>query len=192
MSRSVSSTGSMEALLQREDKDGNEPMRILTLSTDAAFHQEIRALLENATEITSVELQTGPQTMDQIQDLQPDLVLLDLEAGTAYPLDLVSTISQRHPRIRIVVLSDPGQEGPVLDALRSGAHGHLGKGDNNREEFIAALEAVGRGDSVLSPAMAGVILDEISYQHQRFRHIRAASSLQAPSPASTSAQEGTV
>ena len=182
----------MEPLLKREGEDGNEPMRILILSTDAAFHQEIRALLENAQEITSIEQQAGRQTMDQIRDLQPDLVLLDLETGTAYPLDLVSTISQRHPHIRIVVLSGPGQEGPVLDALRSGAHGQLGKGDNNREEFIAALQAVGRGDSVLSPAMAGVILDEISCRHQRFRHTRAASSLQAPSPASTSAREETV
>jgi DNA-binding NarL/FixJ family response regulator len=182
----------MEALLKREGKDGNEPMRILILSTDAVFHQEIRALLENAPEITSIETRIGPQTMDQIQDLQPDLVLLDLEAATAYPLDLVSTISQRHPRIRIVVLSGPGQEGPVLDALRSGAHGHLGKGDNNREEFVAALQAVGRGDSFLSPAMAGVILDEISYRQQRFRHTHVAPSLQAPPPASASSREETV
>jgi len=182
----------MEALRQREGKDGNEPMRILIVSTDAAFHQEIRALLENAPEITSVEMRTGPQIVDQIQDLEPDLILLDLEAGTAYPLDLVSTISQRYPRIRIVVLSGPGQEGPVLDALRSGAHGHLGKGDNNREEFIAALQAVGRGDSVLSPAMAGVILDEISYRQQLFRHTRVAPGPQAPSSASTPAREETV
>jgi DNA-binding NarL/FixJ family response regulator len=162
-------------------------MRILTLSTDTAFHQEIRALLENE-QIASIEQQSGPQIMDQIQDLQPDLILLDMDAGTAYSLDLVSTITQRHPHIKIVVLSSPGQEGPVLDALRSGAHGHLDKGDSDRDEFIAALQAVGRGDSVLSPAMAGVILDEISYRHLLTRRTCAASSLQSPSPCSTLAR----
>lgn len=166
-------------------------MRILIASTDAAFHQEIRALLENAKEITGIEHQAGPQLMDQIQDLQPDLILLDLDEGTAYPLDLVSMISRQHPRIKIVVLSSPGQEGPVLDALRRGAHGHLGKGDSDRDKFITALQAVARGDSVLSPAMAGAILDEISYRHQLFRRTHAKSSLQAPSPGSASTRQET-
>jgi len=154
---------------------GGKPMRILIASTEATFHQEIRALLENAKEITAMEQPFGPQIVDRIQDLQPDLILLDLDAGTAYPLNLVSTISRRHPGIKIVVLSSPGREGHVLNALRNGAHGHLARGASDRDEFIAALQAVRRGDSVLSPAMAGVILDEISYRHQLFRRSRAGS-----------------
>jgi DNA-binding NarL/FixJ family response regulator len=166
-------------------------MRILIASTEAAFHQEIRALLENAKEITIIEQQAGPQIMDQIQDLRPDLILLDLDAGTAYPLDLVSTMSRRHPSTKIVVMSGPRQEGQVLDALRNGAHGHLAKGGSDRDEFIAALQAVRRGDSILSPAMAGVILDEISYRYQLSRRTRAAAGLQARPLGSTSARQVT-
>jgi DNA-binding NarL/FixJ family response regulator len=144
-------------------------MRILLVSAEAAFREEIRALLESMEEVATIEQQDGPQMMDLIQDFQPDLILLDLDAGTSYRPDIVSTISRQHPDIKILVLSAPGQEQGVLDALRHGAHGHLTKGASNCDQFIAALQAVGRGDSILSPAIAGVILDEMSHWYQLFR-----------------------
>lgn len=168
---------------------GGKLMRILIVSAEAAFGQEVRTLLESAEGITTIEGQDSPQIMAQIREAQPDLILLDLDAGTSYPHDIVSTISQRHPEIKILVLSAPGQEDHVLNALRNGAHGHLTKGASDREQFVAAVQAVGRGDSILSPAMAGVILDEISHRYQLFRRARAAATARTGSLGSTSAQQ---
>jgi DNA-binding NarL/FixJ family response regulator len=153
-------------------------MRILIASAKAAFRQEMRALLENAEEILTFEQQTGPQIIDQIRDLQPDLILLDLDAETSQPLDLVSAISRQHPDVRIVVLAGPGQDGQVLDALRNGAHGHLVRGASDRQQILAALQAVGRGDSILSPALAGVILDEVNRRYRRYGRPRVAATPQ--------------
>jgi DNA-binding NarL/FixJ family response regulator len=166
-------------------------MRVLITSAETAFCQEIRSLLERAEGITAIEQQAGPQLVDQIQDLQPDLVLLDLDHTTSYPPDIVSAIRRRHPDIKIVVLSGPGQERQALNALRNGAHGHLTTAISDRQQFVAALQAVSRGDSILSPAVAGVILDEMSYRYQLFRRTRAAAATRASYLSSASGQQVT-
>ncbi len=164
-------------------------MKVLITSAETAFCQEMRSLLENAEGITAIEQQAGPQLVDQIQDLQPDLILLDLDTKISYPSDIVSAISRRHPDIKIVVLSGPGQESQALNALRNGAHGHLTTGISDRQQLVAALRAVGRGDSILSPALAGAILDEMSHRYQLSRRTRAAAATQASSLGSTSVQQ---
>jgi two-component system response regulator DegU len=137
-------------------------MRIMMVADEPASWHEIQALLDSADGITAVEQRGGPQIVDWIQELRPDLILLDMDAGVSYSPDVVSTIRQQYPDVKIVILSGPGQEDRVLHALRNGANGHLTKGTSDREQFIAALQAVGRGDSILSPAMAGMILDEMA------------------------------
>jgi DNA-binding NarL/FixJ family response regulator len=144
-------------------------MRVLTVSAENAFLQEIWALLENAEDITVITGQSGLESVNLLPDLQPDLILLDLDTVTSNASDVVTKISEQHPDIKIVVLSTAGQEASVLDALRSGAQGHLVKGPHNGDELITALHTVNRGDSILSPAIAGVILDEISYRSQLIR-----------------------
>ena len=74
-----------------------------------------------------------------------------------------------------------------MNALRDGAHGHLIKGASDREQLVAALQAVGRGGSILSPAMAGLILDELnhlivdemSHRYQLFERAQATAVAQA-------------
>jgi DNA-binding NarL/FixJ family response regulator len=164
-------------------------MRVLVASAEAAFCQEIQTLLESVEGITAIEEQAGPQILDQIQELQPDLILLDLDGVQAYSPDLVSTISRRRPDVRILVLSAPGQERHALDALRGGAHGHLIKGTGDHEQLISALKAVGRGDAILSPTMAGLVLDELNHlildemnhRYEPREHARAAAGVQARS-----------
>jgi hypothetical protein len=78
-----------------------------------------------------------------------------------------------------------------LNALRNGAHGHLTTGISDAQQLVAALQAVGRGDSILSPAMAGVILDEMSHRYQLSRRTHAAAATQASSLGSASAQQVT-
>lgn len=153
-------------------------MRIMIVSAEGPFCQEIRTLLESAEGITTIEQQAGPEVVDRIQGLQPDLILLDLDTGISDAPDIVSTISRQHPDIKIVVLSAPGHEDRVLSALRNGARGHLVKGADDRDQLVTALRAVSRGDSILSPTIAGVILDEMSYRYQLFRSAHAAAGRQ--------------
>jgi DNA-binding NarL/FixJ family response regulator len=108
----------------------------------------------------------GPDAAHLILELQPDLVLLDLDTVPTNPSRFIAQIGKLHPDSKIVVLSAKETAAPILDALLNGAQGHLVKGTSSRDEIVSALHAVRRGASILSPVLAGVILDEVSFRHQ--------------------------
>jgi DNA-binding NarL/FixJ family response regulator len=74
----------------------------------------------------------------------------------------LTQISELSPDSKVVVLGVRGQERLVLDAFRKGARGHLVRGESTPLEIVEAIRAVSRGDTVLSPRMAGWILDEMA------------------------------
>jgi DNA-binding NarL/FixJ family response regulator len=82
---------------------------------------------------------------------------------------MVAQIAEQHPDTKILVLGSASQGEVALNALRKGAQGHLIKGASLPEEIVTAIHAVRRGESVISPALAGAILDEISYRYQLAR-----------------------
>jgi len=156
--------------MQARWKGWAQQMKVLTVNADGTYCQETRALLENAEGITVLQEQAGPGMVSPFSDLRPDVVLLDLDTAACDAAGLVTRLGEQHPGAKILVLSSPGHEEAVLRALRRGAWGHLIKGTYNRADLVAALRAVFRGDSILTPAMAGVILDEINYRHQLVRN----------------------
>jgi DNA-binding NarL/FixJ family response regulator len=139
------------------------------VSAEGTFCQETQDLLENAEGITVLQAETGAEIVNPLPDLLPDLVLLDLDTAPFNPAELVTKLGQQHPGAKIVVLSSMGREESVLHALREGARGHLIKGAQDGDDLVATLRAVHRGDSILTPTMAGVILDEINYRYQLVR-----------------------
>jgi DNA-binding NarL/FixJ family response regulator len=141
-------------------------MKVLMASVEGAFCPEIEALLASVEGITLMKKRLGPDAVYLIHELQPDLVLLDLDTVPSNDSAFVARIGELHPDSKLVVLSAKEAAVPVLDALLNGAQGHLVKGASTREEIISALHAVRRGASILSPVLAGVILDEVSLRHQ--------------------------
>jgi DNA-binding NarL/FixJ family response regulator len=145
----------------------DNPIRILIVDDDALFRQTIRTLLENADGVMAVgEAKDGQEATALVRELRPDVVLLDVDGLRSNSLQALVRIRELSPDSKIVMLSVQGQEHLVFDALRKGAHGHLVKGESTPLEIVEALRAVTRGESVLSPHMAGWILDEIVQEQQ--------------------------
>jgi DNA-binding NarL/FixJ family response regulator len=63
-------------------------------------------------------------------------------------------------------LSVKGQERLALEAFRKGARGYLVNGKSRPSEIVEAIRTVSRGGAILSPGMAGWILDEICQKRQ--------------------------
>jgi DNA-binding NarL/FixJ family response regulator len=144
-------------------------MQVLMVSAKGTFCRETQALLENAEGVTAIRATAALEDLNPIPNLRPDLVLLDLNTDSSSPAELVTTLGEQYPAAKIIVLSSTGQKDEVLQALRQGARGHLVKGAHSGEDLVATLRAVLRGDSILTPALAGVILDEINYRNQLIR-----------------------
>jgi DNA-binding NarL/FixJ family response regulator len=150
------------------EKRVNDSIKVSIVDDDDLFRQRTRALLEEADGITVVgEAKEGPQAMALIRETRPDVILLDVSARPASNLQTMAQIFELFPEAKLIVLNDDGQEQFVLEAFRKGALGHLVKGKAQPAEIVAAIRAVNGGKAILSPGVAGCILDEVVREHQR-------------------------
>lgn len=132
------------------------PIKVAIVDDDDAFRRQTRTLLESAEGITIVgEAQDEQGALDLARNHRPGVILLSLETCT------VAQIRQLSPGAQVIVWNAPGQEHLVLEAFRQGALGHLVKGQAQPNEVIRAIYTVSRGEAILSPGMAGHILDEV-------------------------------
>jgi DNA-binding NarL/FixJ family response regulator len=145
----------------------NHPIKVLIVDDDEVFRQRICEVLESAESITIAgEAQDGQEAMALARDLHPDVVLVDIGTSPTENLRIVAQISRSFPDVRIVVLNKDGQGQQVLGAFRRGALGHLSRERAQSDELVSAIHAAARGEAILSPDIAGHILDEVARERR--------------------------
>ena len=140
----------------------NGPIRVFIVDADDPFRQKLCTLLEDAEGLTVVgETKEGQQAIALIHEARPDVVLLDIGTQHASNLPILTQISELLPPTKVIVLNDEGQEQLVLDAFRQGALGHLIREGIQPARIVEAARAVSRGEVILSPGVAGRMLDKV-------------------------------
>ncbi len=89
----------------------------------------------------------------------PDVVLMDLNLGSASGVDATRTIVSELPGTRVLVLSASGAHDDVLEAVKAGASGYLVK-SASAEELVDAVNRTAHGDAVFTAGLAGLVLGE--------------------------------
>ena len=116
------------------------------------------SLLASAPELEVVgEAKTGEEAIVRTADLQPDVVLMDLQMPKVNGIEATRKILQESPGVRILMVTLFEDEDSVFMALRAGARGYVLK-DTDEEEMLASIRAVGRGEAIFSPAVATRVL----------------------------------
>ncbi len=131
-----------------------EPLTILIADDHPVFRKGLRALLASmqGVELTG-EATSGEEAIRQAEQLQPDVILIDLQMPGGGGLAAIRQIIQTSPHIRILVLTMFQDDDSVFAALRAGARGYILK-DMDDEEISRAILAVGSGEAIFSPAIA--------------------------------------
>lgn len=93
--------------------------------------------------------------------LEPDLVLMDLRMPRCDGVQATRLLAERHPAIKVIVLTTYADDRSVLDALRAGAHGYLTK-DAGAEEIHQALRRVLDNQHAIDPAVQHHLIDAIT------------------------------
>jgi DNA-binding NarL/FixJ family response regulator len=99
----------------------------------------------------------GVEAVTQAQELRADVVLMDLRMPEMGGVEAIKQLRQRTPSAHVIVLTTYDTDHEVLSAIEAGATGYLLK-DAPREELIRAVRAAHRGESVLSPSVAGRLM----------------------------------
>jgi DNA-binding NarL/FixJ family response regulator len=153
----------------------NHRINLLIVARDAAHRQMVRAWLAGAAGITIVgEARGEPEALTLTGQLQPDVVLLGIGPLGLDDLQTVARLHACYPHSKIIVLGHGDDQEPLaLEALREGAWGYLAgersrpperSPERSRRRLVEAIRTVARGGAILSPDMAGRVLDEMSRQ----------------------------
>ncbi len=112
------------------------------------------------------EATTAQDAVEKARELQPDVVLLDFLMPGGSGLEVVDEIISVSPGSKVMLLTASESEEDLLIGVKAGARAYLTK-DTPLPDLIAAIDAVGAGGAVLSPTMAGKLLD---VTNQLLRH----------------------
>jgi DNA-binding NarL/FixJ family response regulator len=129
-------------------------LTVLIADDHPLFRKGLRTLLSTVPQATVVgEAATGNEAIAAAADLQPDVVLMDLQMPEGGGLSAIGEIVRTSPHIRVLVVTMFEDDDSVFAAMRSGARGYVLK-DIDDEQFVRAILAVGNGEAIFSPAIA--------------------------------------
>jgi DNA-binding NarL/FixJ family response regulator len=136
-----------------------DTLRVLIADDHLIFRDGLRALLASGPDTELVgEAATGEDAVALASSLQPDVVLMDLQMPGLNGIEATRRIVQESPHIRVLVITMFEDDNSVLAAMRAGARGYLLKGATHAE-MARAIRAVGEGEAIFSPAIAGRLME---------------------------------
>jgi NarL family two-component system response regulator LiaR len=137
-------------------------IRLVLVDDHRVVRRGLRSFLEAFPDITVVgEASSGEAALEELEAWLPDLVIMDLLLpGGMDGIEATRRIRSITPHTQVVVLTAYTDEARVVAALRAGAIGYVRK-DARPEVLLAAVRAAARGQSMLDPAIAGTVLQEL-------------------------------
>lgn len=126
-------------------------IRVLVVDDHARMRKSIRMLLERSGEVRVVgEAEEGNEALDQIDDLQPDVVILDISMPGMNGFEVLSAISVQEAPPHVVMLSMNDSSDLVRRALANGAAEFISKSEAGSRLLPAVRRVTQDGDSPAS------------------------------------------
>jgi len=137
------------------------PYRLLIVDDHEVVRQGLVALLDRREGFQVVaEAGTVAEAIEQAHRFEPDIVVMDVRLPDGSGIEACREIRSDLAATRVVMLTSYPDEEAVLSAIVAGAAGYLLKQIRARD-LVSALEAVGRGESLLDPAVTEKVLERV-------------------------------
>jgi DNA-binding NarL/FixJ family response regulator len=135
-----------------------QPVRVLVVDDQALFREALATLLDVRPDIEVVgEAANGDEALDRAAALRPDVVLMDLRMPVLDGIGATRRLRAERPGVRVIALTTFDDDADVFAALRAGAVGYLLK-DVSADRLVEAVLAAARGESVLQPSVAAMLV----------------------------------
>ncbi len=135
--------------------------RILLVDDHEVVRLGLRALLERHPNFEVVaEAGTAHEAIERVQDYSPDVVVMDIRLPGGSGIEACQEITQKYPNTKVIMLTSYAEDEMLFSAIRAGAAGYVLK-QIGGEDLVRAIEAVGRGEALLDPAVTQRIFQEV-------------------------------
>ena len=129
------------------------PLRILVVEDYAPFRRLICTELQRRAEFQTIEAADGLEAVQKAEELQPDLILLDINLPKLHGFEVAKQIPSVAPHARLLFMSQESLSDIVRKALSLGAHGYIQKLSAGTD-LLPAIDAVLAGQRFVSSSVA--------------------------------------
>ena len=151
-------------------------MKLMLVDDQPLVRNGIASLLRTRGHEVVGEANNGQEALDLVGQTSPDLILMDIRMPGMSGLEATRLIKARHPDTKIVMLTVSDDENDLFEAVKSGAHGYLLK-DLVASQFFEALDAIDRGEAVITTRLAGNLLAEFRSTSRQAKSAQVGDSL---------------
>lgn len=121
----------------------------------------LRSLLERHPQFDVVgEAGSAREAIQKADLLKPDVVVMDIRLPGTSGIEACEQIVTKHPKIKVIMLTSYAEDEMLFSAIRAGASGYVLK-QIGSDDLVKALEAVGRGEALLDPAVTQRVFQEV-------------------------------
>ncbi len=121
----------------------------------------LKALLERHPQFEVMgEASTAREALEMVGNYHPDVVVMDIRLPGTSGIEACEEITNRYPETRVIMLTSYAEDEMLFSAIRAGASGYMLK-QIGGDDLVRALEAVGRGDALLDPAITQRVFQEV-------------------------------
>jgi DNA-binding NarL/FixJ family response regulator len=144
------------------EEGGRKPARVLVVDDQTVVREGIVMLLGLLPGVEVVGAAgDGLEAVALVEELAPDVVLMDLRMPRCDGVEATRRIRSEHPGTQVVVLTTYADDESLFPALRAGARGYLTK-DAGGDEIVRAVESVLSGQAGLAPSIQRRLLERLS------------------------------
>ncbi|MBQ1049913.1 response regulator transcription factor [Micromonospora sp. C51] len=143
-----------------------DPVRLLIVDDHPVVRDGLRGMFAGDPGFEVVgEAADGAEALTMAARHHPDVVLMDLRMPGMDGVSAIGRLVATDSPAKVLVLTTYDTDADVLPAIEAGATGYLLK-DAPRDELVRAVRAAARGESVLSPSVAGRLMGRLRTPHQ--------------------------
>lgn len=137
-----------------------DKIRILIADDHTIVRDGIRSLFEDEADLEVIgEAEDGRSAVQLTKQLEPDVVIMDIAMPLLNGLEATRQIKRDRSDVKVLVLTMHDNEEYIRQVLASGAAGYVLK-DTAAKELIRAIRAVYHGESILSPAITRLVIED--------------------------------
>ena len=157
---------SATSAISREDRQIGNTIRVLIVDDHTLIREGLSQLLalENDLQVIG-EAADGFIALELIRQIQPDVVLMDINLPVMDGIAVTRQVSEQFPTSAVIMLTMHRQKEQVVEAMRNGARGYLLKSSSARE-LTQAIRTVYAGGVAITPSLTSILVDEVRSQRQ--------------------------
>jgi two-component system response regulator DegU len=137
-------------------------IKVMIVDDHHLVREGLKAVLDQGNDIKVVgEASTAEDALKLVEKSGPDVVLMDISMPGMGGVKATKLIREKHPGVKVVILTMLDQEGYVYEAVKAGATGYMLKSTSS-DELVRAIKTVYDGKALLQPEATAQLLKEFA------------------------------